>query len=140
MMLSDVWDYVKGLQIGEFVYMGKMDAKKEKSIGVYNSKHSHPPKTALGGEKMSSYGTKYVTFLVHWNKSPKETEKAAYALLEALRRAREVTVNNALIKFIQPLTEEPVDVGTDDAGIFELVIEAAVIYRKELQSEQYNEQ
>lgn len=135
MMLSDVQEYVKGLRIGENVYRGKMDAKKAKSIGVYNSRHSHPPGMALGGEKMRSYGTKYVTFLVHWNKSQSETEKAAYALLEELRRAREVTVNNALIKFIQLLTEDPVDVGTDDGGIFEMVIEAAVIYRKERQSE-----
>ena len=33
------------------------------------------------------------------------------------------------IKFIQPLYE-PQDVGTDDSGIYEMVIEAAVIYEK----------
>lgn len=33
------------------------------------------------------------------------------------------------IKFIQPLYE-PQDVGTDDAGICEIVIEMAVIYDK----------
>lgn len=78
---------------------------------------------------MESYGTKYVTFLVHWNKSPTETEKAATALFDAVRKAREATVNNVKIKFIQPLYEIQ-DVGTDDAGIFEMVIEAAIIYEK----------
>ncbi len=130
MMLSDIRDYVAALEIGEHVYMGKLDAKEEKSIGVYNSKHGPPYKTALGGPGYQSYGTKYATFLVHWNKSPRDTEKAAYGLFRELERAREVTVNNAHIKFIQPMTDGPVDVGTDDAGICEMVIEAAVIYGK----------
>ena len=130
MMLADVRDYIAGLKISDHVYMGKLDAKKEKSIGVYNSKHEHPYKTAIGGPELESYGTKYVTLLVHWNKSPRDTEKAAKNLFDTIRQAREVTVNNMLIKFIQPLTDDPVDVSTDDAGIYEMVIEAAVIYRK----------
>ena len=130
MMLSDVREYVKSLGIAETVYMGKLDAKQDKSIGVYNSKHNHPFKTAIGGAPMESYGTKYVTFLVHWNKSPSDTEKAANALFDAFRQAREVTVNNAHIKFIKLLTDGPVDVGTDDANVYEMVIEAAVIYKK----------
>lgn len=135
MMLSDVRDYIAGLGLSENVYQSKLDSKKEKSIGVYNSKHNHPYKTALGGAAMQSYGIKYVTFLVHWNKSPRDTEKAAQALFDALRQAREVTINDAHIKFIQPLTDGLVDVGTDDAGIYEMVIEAAVIYRKEQKDE-----
>ena len=130
MMLADVRDYIAELKISDHVYMGKLDAKKEKSIGVYNSKHEHPYKTAIGGSELESYGTKYVTLLVHWNKSPRDTEKAANDLFERVRQAREVTVNNMLIKVIQPLTDGPVDVSTDDAGIYGMVIEAAVIYRK----------
>lgn len=42
MMLSDVRDYVKGLKLSKHIYMGKLDAKEEESIGVYNSKHSRP--------------------------------------------------------------------------------------------------
>ncbi len=131
MMLSDVRDYVASLGIADadHVYMGKMDGKTGKTIGVYNSKHQYAYKTVFGGPDLESYGTKYVTFLVHWNKSPTDTEKAATALFETLRRAREVTVNNETIKFIQPLYELQ-DVGTDDAGVFEMVIEAAVIYAK----------
>ena len=79
---------------------------------------------------MESYGTKYVTFLVHWNKSQKDTEKAAMALFDALSRTRERPVNGQQIKFIQPLVSDPVDVGTDDANIYEMVIEAAVIYER----------
>jgi hypothetical protein len=109
--------------------MGKLDAKQEKSVGVYNSKHEYAYKVAIGGPALESYGTKYVTLLVHWNKSPRETEKAATELFEAVRSAREVTVNEEKIKFIQPLYDLQ-DIGTDDAGIFEMVIEAAVIFEK----------
>lgn len=130
MTLADVRDYVESLKLADHVYMGKMPDKQDKSIGVYNSKHQHAYSTAIGGPDLQSYGTKYVTLLVHWTRSPRETEEAAAALFEAVRKAREVTINNATIKFIQPLYEIQ-DVGTDDAGIYEMVIEAAVIYQKE---------
>lgn len=127
MMLSDVRDYIATLNIADHVYMGKMPDKQDKSIGVYNSKHQYPYKTAIGGYTNKSYGAKYVTFLVHWNKSPRDTEKAAVALFDALVKARDVVINGNKIKFIQPLYE-PQDIGTDDAGVYETVIEAAVIY------------
>lgn len=129
MMLLDVRDYIASLKIADRVYMGKMPGKQEKSIGVYNSKHQHAYSTAIGGADLKSYGTKYVTLLVHWNKSPRDTEKAATALFDTVRTAREVTINESKIKFIQPLYEIQ-DVGTDDSGIYEMVIEAAVIYEK----------
>jgi len=129
MMLSDVRDYIESLNLADHVYQSKLDAKKEKSIGVYNSKHTHAYKTAIGGPALESYGTKYVTLLVHWNKSPRDTEKAAVALFETVRDTREVTVNNETIKFIQPLYDIQ-DVGTDDAGVYEMVIEVAVVYSK----------
>lgn len=130
MKLADVRDYVASLGITEQVYMGKLDAKKAKSIGVYNSKHQQAYSTAIGGPAFKSYGTKYVTFLVHWNKSPRDTEEAAEKLFETLTKVREEIINKTKIKFIQPLYEVQ-DVGTDDAGIYEMVIEAAVIYEKE---------
>lgn len=130
MTLSDIRDYTASLSLAEHVYSGKLDAKQDRSIGVYNSKHSHAYRTALGGPSLESYGTKYVTFLVHWNKSQKDTEKAAADLFDALRGTREAAVNGQQIKFIQPLVGEPVDIGTDEANIYEMVIEAAVIYER----------
>lgn len=129
-MLSDVRDYIASLDLAEHVYSGKLDAKQDKSIGVYNSKHTNAYKTALGGRAMESYGTKYVTFLIHWNKSQRETEKVAEALLDAVCKVREADANGQQIKFMQPLVSEPVDVGTDNAGIYEMVIEAAIVYAK----------
>lgn len=130
MMLSDVRDYIESFGISENVYMGKMDAKKDKSIGVYNSKHERSYKTAIGGDGLKSYDIKNISLLVHWNKSLRDTEQATTKLFDAVRKTREVTVNNETIKFIQPIYEIQ-DVGTDDSGIYEMVIEAAVIYERE---------
>lgn len=130
MMLSDVRDYIESLGIAEHVYSGKLDAKKEKSIGVYNSKHEQAYRTAIGGPELESYGTKYITLLVHWNKSQRETEKAATDLFKKVAAAREEKINDVTMKFILPIYDLQ-DVGTDDNGIYEMVIEAAIIYVKE---------
>lgn len=129
MMLEDIRDYIASLDVAEHVYMGKLPDKEDKSVGVYNSKHQNTYHTALGGPSLEGYGEKYVTLLIHWNKSPRETEKAAVELFEKLRTMRDAIVNNETIKFFQSLY--PVqDVGTDDAGIYEMVIEGAFIYEK----------
>ncbi len=134
MTLADVRDYIDSLNLADHVYMAKLPDKQEHSIGVYNSKHQYPYKTAIGGTALESYGTKYVTFLVHWDESPRETEKAATALFEAIQKVEEAAINDATIKFIQPLYEIQ-GVGTDDNGIYEMVIEAAVIYERRKQDE-----
>ncbi|MCI8274170.1 MAG: hypothetical protein HFI66_00905 [Lachnospiraceae bacterium] len=129
MRLSDVRDHIDSLGLAEHVYMGKLDAKQEKSFGVYNSRHSRAYQVAIGGPELESYGTKRVTILVHWNRSLWETEAVTELLFDALRRTREEKVNEETIKFVQ-LLYEPQDVGTDDAGVCEMVIEAAFIYAK----------
>ena len=129
MMLTDVRDYIDSLGIAEHVYMGKLPDKEDKSVGVYNSKHQYPYHATLGGASLEGYGEKYATILVHWNKSPRDTEKAATELFEKLRTMRDAIVNNETIKFFQPIY--PVqDIGTDDGGIYEMVIEGTFIYEK----------
>ena len=130
MMLEDVRDYIASLNLSEHTYMGKLDDKKEMSIGVYHCKREMPYTTAIGGPSFRSYGVKYVSLLIHWNESPRDTEKAAKALFEALRDTRETEINNSTIKFIQLMHDEPIDVGTDEKGIYEMVIDAAVVFKK----------
>lgn len=130
MRLSDIRDYVDSLGIADVVYMGKLADKQQKAVGVYKSNHNYGYyQTAIGGRDLESFGIYYVTLLIHWNKSPRDTEDASETLFEALRATREETVNNVKIKFIQPIYDVQ-NVGTDDAGIYEMVIEAAVIYER----------
>lgn len=134
MTLADVRDYIASLNLTKEVYMGKLPDKPERSIGVYNSKHQYPYHGTLGGPNQQGYGIKHVTLLVHWNKSPRDTEKAATALFDAMNVARDVKINETTIKFIQPLYDLQ-DIGTDESGVYEYVIEAAVIYEKEVKNE-----
>lgn len=132
MYLEDVFCMVESFGLAEEgrLYMGKLDVKKEHSIGIYNSKHERVFKTAIGGPACESYGVKYVTFLVHGSRSVRDTERLAAALFEKLRDVREMRAGRTVVKFIQLLTDGPVDVGADDAGICEMVAEAALIYAK----------
>lgn len=133
MTLADVRDYVAKLGIAEddHCYMGKMDNKKDKSIGVYKLKRSGAAKIPIGGMCNATYGTYPVSMLVHWNKSLRNTETAAVKLFEALQNVYDVPAGDNLIKFCNLLVPEPVDVGTDDSGIYEMVVEAIFYFKKE---------
>lgn len=130
--LSEIRDYVAtlGIAADDHVYSGKLDDKKDKSIGVYNNKRGNPLKETIGGEQNESYCKKAVSTLVHWNKSQRETERAAYELYELLRRCRNAFIGTTKILFTKMNMNEPVDVGTDDNGIYEMVIEFDIYYER----------
>lgn len=130
--LADVRDYISTLNIAvdENVYCGKLDAKKDKSICVYNLKQNRSPITTLGGIENSSYNTKGISILVHWNKSPRNTEGTAQVLYDALLSCRSVDINDNKILFVQHLHNEPISVDTDEKGIYEYVIECLFYYER----------
>lgn len=130
--IGDVRDYIAGLGIADNtnVYCGKLDDKKNKSIGVYNNNKQRSVQMAIGGIKNSSYRVKSVSVLVHWNKSVRDTEKAAEQLYNMLRDTKRVTINGTRVFFTKMQVDEPVDVGTDDNGIFEMVIELDIYYER----------
>lgn len=130
--IGDVRDYIAGLGIADNnnVYCGKLDNKKDKSIGVYNLNRQRPPQTAVGGLNNSSYRIKSISILVHWNTSVRDTEKAAEQLYNMLRDMNHITINDTKVLFTKMLVDEPVDVGTDDKGIFESVIELDIYYER----------
>ena len=134
MTLQTVREYIASLKIAadDHCYMGKLDSKKERSIGVYKLKRSGAPKIPIGGMKNATYEVYPVSLLVHWERSPRNTETAAVKLFHALRDTWNVTVEDALIKFCQLLVPEPVDIGTDDMGVYEMVIEALIYYERKV--------
>lgn len=130
--IGDVRDYIAGLGIADNnnVYCGKLDNKKDKSIGVYNLNRQRPPQTAVGGLNNSSYRVKSVSILIHWNTSVRDTEKAAEQLYNMLKDTGNKIINDTKILFTKMQVDEPVDVGTDDKGIFEMVIELDIYYER----------
>lgn len=130
--IGDVRDYIAGLGIADNnnVYCGKLDNKKDKSIGVYNLSRQRPPQTAVGGLNNSSYRIKSISILVHWNTSVRDTEKAAEQLYNMLRDTNNKIINDKKFLFTKMQVDGPVDVGTDDKGIFESVIELDIYYER----------
>ena len=130
--IGDVRDYIAGLGIADNdnVYCGKLDNKKDKSIGVYNLNRQRPPQTAVGGLNNSSYRIKSISILVHWNTSVRDTEKAAEQPYNMLRDTNNKIINDTKLLFTKMQVDGPVDVGTDDKGIFESVIELDIYYER----------
>ena len=130
--LKDIRQYISSLDIAadDNVYIGKLDNKKQKSIGVYSRPTSGPVNVAIGGLDCTTYDTKPVSLLIHWSKSKDETEKASYDLFEKLRSVTSLTIGDTPINYLRLMVPEPQDVGTDDGGVYEYVIWLDFIYER----------
>lgn len=126
--LSDIRDWLKSVTNTENYYIGKLDNKQDKSIGVYSLRQSRVPTRAIGSE--STYNTISVSLLIHHNNNARETDEFARKLYETLYSIKNVKINEHKIYMIELLTEEPVDVGTDDKGVYEQVIEVKFYYER----------
>lgn len=127
--LSDVKDWLKTLQPSENYYIGKLDAKQEKSLGVYQ-RGRQEPRMPLGGLENKKYEKKQISLLLHWNKNARQTEEAAFSLFKKLDGLTDFEIGATHVYYLQLLNGEPVDVGTDDAGIYERVIEFDLFYER----------
>lgn len=130
--LSEIraWIATLGIAEDDNVYIGKLDNKKQKSIGVYGRASSGQPHIALGGLERTTYDTRPVSLLIHWNKSKGESEEAAYELFGKLREITSLTIGETPIRYLCLMVPEPQDVGTDDGGIYEYVIWLDLIYQR----------
>ncbi len=131
--LKDIRQYISdlGITADDNVYIGKLDNKQQKSIGVYSRPKSGSPNIALGGLECTTYDTKSISLLVHWNKSKDEAERAAYELFEKLRNVSSLTIGDTHINYLSLMVPEPQDAGSDDNGVYEYVIWLDFIYERE---------
>ena len=130
--LKDIRQYISSLNIAadDNVYMGKLDNKKLKSIGVYSRPISGIPNIAIGGLECTTYDTKPISLLIHWSKSKDETERTAFELFEKLKNVTSLIIGDTPINYLRLMVSEPQDVGTDDGGVYEYVIWLDLIYER----------
>lgn len=130
MKLSDVMVWLQSLTAkADNYYCGTLDSKKEKSIGVYQLKNTAGAQMAIGGRANTKTLYKSVSLLVHWNHNSDETETFAQALYDELESVRSVVIGGKTVNYISLLQFEPIDVGTDENGVFERVIECVFYYQ-----------
>lgn len=121
MTLTDVRDWLSTITEAEHYYVGKLDRKQEKSLGVYSrAATGAPPEIALGQNTKTEW--KQISLLLHWTNNARDTEEAAQELFDELRAADDIQIGDATVDYLRLLVPEPVDVGTDDTGIYERVI------------------
>ena len=125
---ADVRDYLKSLSPARHFYCGKLDNKPDESVGVYSLRHTAPPVRMVG--TAPTFEAIGVSVLLHWNQNAKETELAARRLYQALYTAKDVTISEHTVYMIELLVPEPVDVGTDEKGVYERVIEMNIYYER----------
>lgn len=119
----------------EHIYIGARDNKKEKSLGIYNLKKGLEPK-AIGGNECKTYNTLNISLLIHYTKNFRETEKFSYNIYNLLSNLSEISnlkINDYEINFLELLSENE-DIGTDDKGIFERVINFRINYKKKMEA------
>jgi hypothetical protein len=111
-------------------YCGTLNNKKDKSFGVYQLKERRARDIAIGGQETTKTGSKGISILVHWTESTRETEAAAASLYADLAGANAPTIGSKKVNYINLVHDEPVDVGTDENGICERVIELVIYYER----------
>ena len=129
--LVDIKDWLKGLNLGaEHYYIGKLDNKKNKAIGIYQRKTSNEPNIAIGGLANTKYNVKSVSMLIHWNDNANETEQASFNIFDKLLNVKDFVIGGHKINYLRLMVAEPQDVGTDDKGIYERVILFDLYYER----------
>ena len=128
--LSDVREWVKTLGVGEHFYTGKLENKKEKSIGIYQRPSYGKAEIAIGGLDATKTKSKQLSILVHWTKYSDETETAAQKLYDTIMASGDVTMAGKHVDYIALDMPEPAAVGTDDAGVYERVIWLTIYYQE----------
>ncbi len=125
---ADVRDFIKGMNLAEHYYIGKLDNKPDKSFGFYTLKRGEPPVRAVG--TTPTYDVIGISVLIHWNDNAKETELAARQLYQQLYQIKNIEISSHTVYLIELSVPEPVDVGTDEKGVYERVIELKIYYER----------
>lgn len=130
MSLTEIRDFLKELEPKfSSYYIGKLDAKKDCSLGIYNLKRNVMPQIALGGLSATKTLNKKVSLLVHGTKNNAETEKLANNLYMSLLKADVSLFTSSNVYMIGLLCDGPISVGNDDHGVCEYVIEFEIYYQ-----------
>lgn len=130
MELADIRDWIKTLGVGDYFYIGKLENKKERSIGIYQRQASGGTNIALGGLDCTKTASKSVSILVHWTKYANEAETAAQELYDKLLHVEDLEIAGKHMDYLQLDVPEPIDVGTDNNGVYERVIWLTLYYER----------
>ncbi len=122
-----VKDYLKTIiKDCEKWYIGKMDENQEKAIAIYANRRQLDSLSKF--KNLQSYGVLPITLLLRWTKNYNIAEIKAddiYELLDCSSFFIEDYRCN-----INCLYDGPIDLGSDENGVYKFSIELNLLYRK----------
>ena len=134
--LSDIRDWLKSFNLFDNYYIGRLDKKKNNSLGVYNLQDTGR-REVIGDLKI--YDKKGISLLIHGDGNKDRTEKKSYELYNALEnliircsylKEEYPKIGGKKVFFLELLNNQPIDVDQDDDSIYEYVIELNIYYEK----------
>lgn len=125
MTLKQYKDYFKtSFNWNEVISIGKIDNNKEKAICFYNSKRTLAPIRAIND---NTYKYKPITILLRYTKNQDTAEQMADKVYEFFND-RYFTIDEKQI-ISRHIYSEPVNLGTDDNGVYEYSVEINMLER-----------
>lgn len=131
MTLAEVRDWLKTQITCSNWYVGKIDGAKEQCIGIYNTT-GPTPTIAIGGLENTSTAIKPISLLVHWGRNANLAEQKAQEVYQTLLGKTGAIIGGRRIVMFQMPQPGPINVGTDDRGIYEYVIETNILYERQV--------
>lgn len=125
MTLKQYKDYFKtSFNWNEVISIGKIDNNQEKALCFYNSKRTLTPIKAIDN---STYKIKPITILLRYTKNQDTAEIMANSIYEFFDDRNFAIEEKQVIA--QHLYSEPINLGTDDNGVYEYSLEINMLER-----------
>lgn len=122
MTLSDLRDYFKSdFPWEECISVGKIDKNKERAVCFYHSKVSRAKINTIGGKGNRSYTVLPISILLRFGKNYEAAAEKAKEIYDFFDE-KTFDLNNERVFVISPYNE-PIDLGTDDQGVYENSLE-----------------
>ena len=131
MTLEQIKDWLKGvIDVGDGIAVGSIDGTKERFIGVYLwDKVSDRQRICIGGTEATVYQIKALTILIHWTMSAVQAESKAQEIYQLLYGSSDLVIEGTQVYFIDP-GAGPIQIGKDENGIYEFIINARITYKR----------
>ncbi len=107
-------------------YIGKMDDNQEQAIAIYANRRQI--ETISEFKNLQTYGILPITLLIKWTKNYNLAELKANAIYELLENSSFFIEKYNC--FIKGLYEGPIDLGSDENGVFKFSIELNLFYKE----------
>ena len=122
-----VKDYLKAIiKDCDKWYIGKMDENQEKAISLYSNRRNLEKLSEF--KKLQSYGILPITLLLRWTKNYNIAETKANDIYELLD-CSSFFIDDYRCN-INCLYDGPIDLGSDENGVYKFSIEFNLLYRK----------